>query len=259
MMGSIELRKSRAAVLLMMLLSFAVFLTGCSSVRAGAERISSTGLKPGDIIAVVPHPTMDTYNHFERSLGPCIQEELGNLDIGCRMVYLYELQKKVLCNLGQSGRPSCVDIMKCISSYNQNDRNDNQEIRYLVCISGKTCSTSPDIAGGGEGGFVVLIMGWDKYSMAEAGIYDIRTGKLAGSVMVRASDTGVVGIIPPFFIPAMTETKVCERFGKEIVRFLAGHELPSTEAGANEDLPVSVDEKSEDDICHQTDEKIDME
>jgi len=64
MMSSIEWRKSRAAVLLVMLLSVPVFFAGCSSVRAGGERISATDLNPGDMIAVVLRSTKNADQPF---------------------------------------------------------------------------------------------------------------------------------------------------------------------------------------------------
>ncbi len=219
--------------LAIILATLLVFLPGCSSLASSPTRIAATGLEPGDAIAIVPHVMGDKDDAFESALALCVQDTMKEMDTGTRFMSQHEFQAAVFADRKQADRPLCDDIMKLAVEDSQvRSLLEPLGLRYLVCVSGVSGfapSESPRVrSAGGTGSHALgaIWIQWRKYSNVQAEIYDLKNLSHAGSLYVYAEDTGVVGVIPPLLIPAMTETRTCRRFGREVAQFLVGKEQP---------------------------------
>ncbi len=211
--------------LAIILATLLVFLPGCSSLASSPTRIAATGLEPGDAIAIVPHVMGDKDDAFESALALCVQDTMKEMDTGTRFMSQHEFQAAVFADRKQADRPLCDDIMKLAVEDSQvRSLLEPLGLRYLVCVlgdSGLSPSGSPRVRSvGGDYGLGAIWIQWQKRSKVQAEIYDLKNLSHAGSLYVYAEDTGVVGVIPPLLIPAMTETRTCRRFGREVAQFL---------------------------------------
>jgi hypothetical protein len=210
---------------IVILLSAMTLLVSCSSIKSSGERLSATGIDAGDMIVIVPNLMADTDDDFESSLAACIQEELKNLNTNSRYVPYHDFRSAIFGDLKQPDLPLCNDIIKLASDDSKiKSKIEALDIRYLVCVSGGSYSSPPEASGVSGYGGGLLILYWKKSSTAEAKVYDLRKLLCAGSLTSRAEDTGAVGILPPLFIPAITESRACKQLGTEVSLFLTNKE-----------------------------------
>ncbi len=210
-----------------------VFLSGCSSSNSTARRLATTGIVPGEAIAILPDCMVCSHRSnisvwvevqaYEASLRSCIQEAMHEIDVGFRLVFLDEFRTIVFPGVKPSDLPSCFDIMKTASVDSRvNSSISHLGLRYLVCVSGVSYSRQeqPLVSN--------VFLGVARYRHNEAGaeIYDLRALSHSGTISTSSDGTGLVGILPPLYIPEGSATKACKEFGKEVARFLVSKEPP---------------------------------
>jgi len=109
-------------------------------------------------------------------------------------------------------------------------------VRYIVWIDGATRQTdsggSITCAIGPAGGGCIGFGWWEKESDYEATVWDINTGRTAGSVSTNVTgSSALVGVVVPLPFIARVQGTACDRLAGQLGAFLKGEDIPSPAKG----------------------------
>ncbi len=224
------------------LLAVVAGLAGCATTSVSVDRAATTGIEPGDSVAVILGRPTDCEAHagkecpdaflaeatekdFERCLAAAMLAERSDLTV----IPTDELRRAAFPGSRFEDAPrSIAALLPLAQSAEFRRRIAALKLRYvlLVRVATETANAKPVFAAS-SGGVWGVGGEWDRISSVTAEILDLREARQSGAL--TASSYGRAGFVvpvlviiplPPVPYSAMTETEACKALGKAVVEFL---------------------------------------
>jgi hypothetical protein len=205
----------------------ALFLTGCMSARIEESRELPTQIEAGEAVVILAKPQIEGAS-AEDDFMDCVGRGLAS---GARPVEVHDNDTFVdgLFPWFEPGtapsRPEAVS--RLLARPGVSERIAASGVRYLVWLDGATrktdgggslaCGAAPGAAG------CVGFGWWENESDFETVIWDLESGKSAGSVDTNVTGTSaIVGAVVPLPFIARVEATACKRLAAQLQNFFQG-------------------------------------
>lgn len=217
--------------LLFWLVSLAVAGFGCSKSYITHTRLTPTNLAADDVIAVIHVQSghQEYSDGLEKEVLECVTDALEDTHPTVQVVPPEEFRRVAFPDL----TPADILSGDAPGEWEQLTKDPASVtrmaplgIRYLIIVSGGTTTdTRFEASSTGAGAWGVI---WDKQSILQAKIIDLKQGGEAGIVTASASGETIWLWPPaPLVIPTDPEGRACSELGNAIAKFLAGEKPPA--------------------------------
>jgi SAM-dependent methyltransferase len=203
-------------------------LAGCSTVRAQHTGNASEALEPGETLTVVLDyvgGSPEEAAKLEARLSECVQQALHEAGQASKLIPPDEFRRLVFPGLDITTAPrsteSLVSLLK-VPQFRQ--KIDSLRLRYLITVREESSSQSENVAiVGGYPPAPILGSAREKRTNLTARIIEMKSASETGAVSTTAESIGFYGVvgIVPIIVPPMTDSKACQRFGSEVVKFIS--------------------------------------
>ena len=225
------------------LLVLVVLAGGCGSTGTGwSSRYASTGLAPDETISVILNRAnsrlkleRDELDRLEQNAGKCIEKALARGEVKLRVVSVADFRKAAFPGVAAEAVPlrPWTELLTDSASRERLTA-VAAGIRYVISVtvsheqSWETMGIREPQLAFGAGVFK------RRRSRMEAEVLDLGRGRPAGIVSAQAEGSSggglvFVSLLPiPLFDLSFPESVVCEKFGREMVKFLVGEGDPAS-------------------------------
>lgn len=203
-----------------------VMLTGCMTAKLDENRMQPTHIAKGEGVVILAKPKVDG-GAAEDEFMDCVGSKLAGAS-GIKVLPNDAFVDQMFPWLEPSVAPQRPDgFTRLLTHRTVADRIHETGVRYVVWIDGSTRKTdgggSFSCAIGPGGGGCLGFGWWEKESAYEASVWDLQTGKSAGSVSTNVTGTSaLVGVIVPVPIIARVQGTACGRLADQLSEFLQG-------------------------------------